>query len=142
MTRTFDIFFDLRLNKCWANTRDVGDSRCYRVHYNVIVMNWRKYEAGNPQAVAATHEMLLNDMKGHLLFKTVIVQMSQTEYTMKSFYLNIWAYFIGTNYIFMKSMEIPSFTSGTSYFIQRTTAMFIRMSIGHIGMLFENKICI
>ena len=38
MTRSFDIFFDLRLNNDWVNNRDVGDLRRYRAHCDVIVM--------------------------------------------------------------------------------------------------------
>ena len=38
MTRSFDVFFDLRLNKAWVNNRKVGDLRRHRGHYDVIVM--------------------------------------------------------------------------------------------------------
>ena len=40
VTRSFDIFFDLRLNKrlSWVNNRDAGDLRRYRAHYDVTVM--------------------------------------------------------------------------------------------------------
>ena len=37
VTRSFDVFFDLRLNK-WVNNRDAGDLRRRRAHYDVIVM--------------------------------------------------------------------------------------------------------
>ena len=37
VTRSFDAFFDLRLNK-WANNGDAGDLR-HRAHYDVIVMD-------------------------------------------------------------------------------------------------------
>ena len=38
-TRSFDVFFDLRLNKlvCWVNNREAGDLRRYCTHYDVIV---------------------------------------------------------------------------------------------------------
>ena len=39
VTRSFDIFFDLCLNKGWVNNRDAGDLRRHRVHYDVIVMS-------------------------------------------------------------------------------------------------------
>ena len=43
--RSFDVFFDLRLNKRFANHRDVGDLRRHRAHYDVTAMNhchmWR-----------------------------------------------------------------------------------------------------
>ena len=32
---SFDVFFDL---DSWANNGDAGDLRCYRAHYDVIVM--------------------------------------------------------------------------------------------------------
>ena len=38
VTRSFDVFFDVRLNKRWANNREVGDLRRHRAHYDVIVM--------------------------------------------------------------------------------------------------------
>ena len=36
VTRSFDVFFDLRLN----NNREAGDLTRYRAHYDVIVMVW------------------------------------------------------------------------------------------------------
>ena len=38
VTRSFDVFFDLRLNNCWVNNREAGDLRRYRAHYDVTVM--------------------------------------------------------------------------------------------------------
>ena len=41
VTRSFDVFFDLRLNKrwaCWVNNGEADDFRHYRAHYDVIVM--------------------------------------------------------------------------------------------------------
>ena len=39
VTRSFDVFFDLRLNKRSSKqSRDVGDLRRHRARYNVIVM--------------------------------------------------------------------------------------------------------
>ena len=37
VTRSFDIFFDLRLNKR-LSIREAGDLRRHRAHYDVIVM--------------------------------------------------------------------------------------------------------
>ena len=37
VTRNFDVFFDLRLNKRFSN-RDAGDLGRYRTDYDVIVM--------------------------------------------------------------------------------------------------------
>ena len=39
VTRVFDVFFDLRLNKRLSNNRDHGNLRRYRVHYDVNVMS-------------------------------------------------------------------------------------------------------
>ena len=38
VTRSFDVFFDLRLNKQLSNNREAGDLRRYRAHYDVMVM--------------------------------------------------------------------------------------------------------
>ena len=37
VTRSFYVFFDLRLND-WVNNREAGDLRRYRAHYDVTVM--------------------------------------------------------------------------------------------------------
>ena len=37
-TRSFGVFFDLRLNAGWANDRDAGDLRRHRPHYDDTVM--------------------------------------------------------------------------------------------------------
>ena len=36
VTRSFGVFFDLRLN--WVNNGEAGDLRLYRAHYDVTVM--------------------------------------------------------------------------------------------------------
>ena len=38
--RSFDVFFDLPLNKRWVNNREAGDLRRYCAHYDVTVMYW------------------------------------------------------------------------------------------------------
>ena len=38
VTRSFDVFFDLRLNKRLSKNRDAGDLRRHRAHDDVIVM--------------------------------------------------------------------------------------------------------
>ena len=38
VTRSFDVFFDLRLNKGWVNNREAGDLRRHCGHYDVNVM--------------------------------------------------------------------------------------------------------
>ena len=38
VTRSFDVFFDLRLNKRLINNREAGDLRHHRAHYDVTVM--------------------------------------------------------------------------------------------------------
>ena len=42
VTRSFDVFFDLRLNQRWVNNGEAGDLRRYRAHYDVIVMTVNK----------------------------------------------------------------------------------------------------
>ena len=39
VTRSFDVFFYLRLNKPLSNNGEAGDLRRCRAHYDVIVMN-------------------------------------------------------------------------------------------------------
>ena len=38
VTQSFDVFFDMRLNKRLVNNREAGDLKRYRAHYDVIVM--------------------------------------------------------------------------------------------------------
>ena len=38
VTRSFDVFFDLRLNKQLSKQSEAGDLRCHRAHYDFIVM--------------------------------------------------------------------------------------------------------
>ena len=42
VTRSFDVFFDLRLINGWVNNRKAGDLRRYRAHYDVMVMKYSK----------------------------------------------------------------------------------------------------
>ena len=41
VTRSFDVLFDLRLNKRWGNNREAGDLRRHRAHYDFTVMKRR-----------------------------------------------------------------------------------------------------
>ena len=36
VTRSFDVFFDLRLNNAWVNNGEAGDLKRHRTHYDVI----------------------------------------------------------------------------------------------------------
>ena len=38
VTRSFEVFFDLRLINGWVNNGEAGDLRRHRAHYDVIVM--------------------------------------------------------------------------------------------------------
>ena len=40
VTRSFDVFFDLCLNKGWVNSREAGELRHHRTHYDVTVMKF------------------------------------------------------------------------------------------------------
>ena len=42
VTRSLDVFFDLRLNNGWVNNGEAGDLRRYRAHYDVTVMSTQK----------------------------------------------------------------------------------------------------
>ena len=44
VTRSFDIFFDVRLNG-WANNRGAGDLTCHHAHYDVTVLNDKTHTA-------------------------------------------------------------------------------------------------
>ena len=46
VTRSFDVFFDLRLINGWVNNRKAGDLRRYWAHYDVMVMNYNN-DKGN-----------------------------------------------------------------------------------------------
>ena len=39
VTRSFDIFFDLRLNNGWVNNRDAGELRPHPIRYDVTVLD-------------------------------------------------------------------------------------------------------
>ena len=47
VTRSFDVFFDLRLNKRLSNNSETGDLRRHRVHYDVIAMHTQILAQGN-----------------------------------------------------------------------------------------------
>ena len=38
VVRSFEVFFDLRLNNGWVNNRVAGDLRRHHAHYDVTVM--------------------------------------------------------------------------------------------------------
>ena len=38
VTRSLNLFFDLRLNYGWVNNREAGDWRYHRAHYDVMLM--------------------------------------------------------------------------------------------------------
>ena len=38
VTRSFDVFFDMRPNKRWVSNREAGDLRRHHAHHDVIVM--------------------------------------------------------------------------------------------------------
>ena len=39
VTRSFDVFFDLRPDKRFSNNREAGDLRSHRAHYDVTVIS-------------------------------------------------------------------------------------------------------
>ena len=44
VTRSFGVFFDLRLINGWVNNGEAGDLRRYRAYYDVIVMDWYGFQ--------------------------------------------------------------------------------------------------
>ena len=50
VTRSFDVFFDLGLNKCLTNNREAGDLRRHRTHYTGIVMWYTDSFVDSPSA--------------------------------------------------------------------------------------------
>ena len=47
VTRSFDVYFDLRPINGWVNNREAGDLRRHRAHYDVIVMCHKIRAVGN-----------------------------------------------------------------------------------------------
>ena len=45
LTRSFDVFFDLRLINGWVNNRKAGDLRRYRAHHDVMVMLFSGFQS-------------------------------------------------------------------------------------------------
>ena len=43
VTRSFDVFFDVRLKNGWAIHQDAGDLRRHRAHYDITVMSTTYY---------------------------------------------------------------------------------------------------
>ena len=42
VTRSFDVFFDLRLKNGWVNNREAGDLRRHRARFDVTLVIWQK----------------------------------------------------------------------------------------------------
>ena len=43
VTRSYDVFFDLRLNEMLTNNREAGDLMCHRYNVTLIVMRSAEY---------------------------------------------------------------------------------------------------
>ena len=43
VTRSFGVFFDLRLNNGWISNREAGDLRRHHTHYDVTIIHWVMY---------------------------------------------------------------------------------------------------
>ena len=75
MTRSFDVFYDLGLNKCLTNNREAGDLRRPRTHYTGIVMWGTDYfVAAHPQPWYWPY--WVRQEKMHDIFKTTSNQFS------------------------------------------------------------------
>ena len=65
VTRSFDIFFDLRLINGWVNNRKAGDLRRYRAHYDVMVMIRCYFGAQSVNTSMAQHKTVLDALLRH-----------------------------------------------------------------------------
>ena len=52
VTRSFEVFFYLRLTDSWANNGDAGDLRRHRAHYDVIVIKWTHWPLGDVAVIS------------------------------------------------------------------------------------------
>ena len=90
VTRSFDVFFDLRLNKRCVNNREAGDLRRYRAHYDVTVMNLGIYQV----PLQWWHMNVTEPHITRLLLKSLLRQ--STEYISKfSIFGLLWRDSIG-----------------------------------------------
>ena len=69
VTRSFDAFFYLRLNKGWVNNREAGDLRRHCAHYDVIVMFCREFECSNTKFDTGAVILLRQQMPLHIVFE-------------------------------------------------------------------------
>ena len=60
VTRSFDVLFDLRLNKRSASNRDAGDLGSHRAHYDVTDTKFLGYNRSKCELTAFTNEQLLS----------------------------------------------------------------------------------
>ena len=67
VTRSFDVFFDLRLNKRWVNNHEAGDLRRHRVHCDVTVMNGHR-----AHTIASIHLVIARTMRVAWLLKIAL----------------------------------------------------------------------
>ena len=58
VTRSFDVFSDLRMNKWWVNNHEAGELRRHQAHYDVTVM-WRWVFYGAMNQVISSHSIEL-----------------------------------------------------------------------------------
>ena len=68
VTRSLDIFFDMRLNKWFANNRQAGDSRRHYALYDANVMTGPIFTNMGPQIV-------MYCIFGHIMVHTVIIEL-------------------------------------------------------------------
>ena len=76
VTRSFDVFFDLRLNNGWVNNREARDLRRYRAHYDVTVM-WSERK-GTWMVVLAIATRWIIPYKAHLFRSKLFTPISTT----------------------------------------------------------------
>ena len=76
VTISFDVFFDLRLNNGWVNSREAGDLRRYRTHFDVTVMQGRVGILSWSNVVCLQVAITRVTMLGHVLNEVAVTHNS------------------------------------------------------------------
>ena len=91
VTRSFDVFFDLRWIRSWVNNGEAGDLRRHQAHYDVIVMWWIDDIIGN-----------------HLLSEPIAAKFANTNLRHLAI-LNVWYLCsLDTQWLFVNDEEYHS----------------------------------
>ena len=102
VTRSFDVYFDLRPNKRWVNNREVGDLRRNRAHYDVIVMlcahlaGTSLHCADNKLVIFRTRLTRPVGSLDSLSFRRVCISVNETEFVFNivECMADLWFWFV------------------------------------------------